>query len=141
VSKIEYHPLYLRGIEQFNQQRYFDSHEVWEDLWIDETGPSRLFYKGLIQAAVALYHLARGNLHGADKLLEGSQRYLAPYRPWYLGLDVDGFLAAMRRCFEDAATCRAKAGRALAAPRIELGLPPDADESEKTSEVSETSEV
>lgn len=124
MNRVEYDPLYLRGIEEFNRQRYFDSHEVWEGLWIGETGPSRSFYKGLIQAAVALYHLDRGNVHGADKLLQGSQRYLEPFRPWYLGLDVEGFLAAMRHFFDDAlANCPHRV-RALE-PKIKLCPPPD----------------
>lgn len=93
-----YHPLYLGGIERFNHHDYFESHERWESLWKSEAGPARSFYKGLIQAAVALYHLSRGNAHGAQKLLRGSERYLAPYRPYYLGLDVDRFVAALRCC-------------------------------------------
>ena len=119
MHEAEYHPLYLRGIEQFNQRRYFESHEVWEDLWIGETGPSRLFYKGLIQAAVALHHLSRSNAHGAGKLLRGSQEYLDPYGPWYLGLDVNDFLAAMRICVDDALARRAGVNPSLL-PRIEL---------------------
>lgn len=127
MDETEYHQLYLRGIEQFNRQRYFESHEVWEDLWIGETGRARLFYKGLIQAAVALYHLARGNFHGAFKLLGGSQRYLEPYRPWYLGLDVNGLLADMRDCFDDALANRTRPSSALV-PRIQLQPPPDENE-------------
>jgi predicted metal-dependent hydrolase len=127
MDETEYHPLYLRGIEQFNRQRYFASHEVWEDLWIGETGRARLFYKGLIQAAMALYHLTRGNLHGAVKLLEGSQRYLERYRPGFLGLDVDGFLADMQRCFDDASANRTRPSRALV-PRIQLHPAPDENE-------------
>ena len=70
-------------------------------MWIEESGWAKQFYKGLIQAAVALHHLENGNAHGAKKLLQGSQRYLDPYRSWYLGLDVDGFLAAMSGWVED----------------------------------------
>jgi len=115
----DYHPLYLRGIEQFNRRDYFGSHETWESLWIGQTGPGRQFYKGLIQAAVALHHLSRGNAHGAAKLLAGSQRYLRPYRPRFLGLDVDAFLAAVERCAED--------GLALRPPRMTPGLIPSID--------------
>ena len=125
VSEAGYHPLYLRGIEQFNRQSYFESHEVWECLWLGETGPARLFYKGLIQAAVALHHLTKGNAHGANKLLLGSQRYLEPYRPWYLGLNIDGFLAAMRCCFDHASANRPAVTPALL-PKIELQPPPHA---------------
>ncbi len=94
----QYEPLYLQGIARFNRRDYFESHEIWEDLWIASQGPARLFYKGLIQAAVALHHLDRGNMHGATKLLAGCRKYLADYRPWYLGLDVDAFLGQMTQC-------------------------------------------
>ena len=96
----QYHDLYVRGIARFNQADYFESHEVWEALWIGETGQSRQFFKGLIQAAVALYHLENGNETGSRKLLESSAGYLQAYRPHYFGLDVDRFLGDVRRCFE-----------------------------------------
>ena len=92
-------PLYLKGIEEFNRQDYFDSHETWEALWRTESGPGRAFYKGLIQAAVALHHLRRGNFPGAETLLGRSKTNLDPYRPEYLGLDVAAFLADVSRCF------------------------------------------
>jgi hypothetical protein len=125
-----YDPLYLRGVAHFNRGDFFASHEVWEDLWRKESGRSRQFYKGLIQAAVALYHLRRGNRHGAAKLLAGSQGCLEPYRSRYLGLDIDGFLAALERCVT-AALERAPAGRdgpgamePATIPRIRLQPPP-----------------
>jgi len=86
------HPLFRRGIEQFNCGEFFQCHETLEELWLETQGQSRLFYKGLIQAAVALFHLRNGNPHGAQKLLAGAQGYLTPYRPRYHGLAVDGFL-------------------------------------------------
>lgn len=102
-----YAPLYLQGIEHFNRGEYFDSHEVWEELWLDETGGDRLFYKGLIQAAVALYHLENGNATGSRKLLDSSAAYLQGYRPQHRGLDVDGFLDGVRQCFDANLAARA----------------------------------
>jgi uncharacterized protein len=125
MGQANYHLLYLRGIDHFNRQDYFESHEVWEDLWIEETGSARQFYKGLIQAAVALHHLNHGNTHGAKKLLAGSEHYLNPYRSRYMGLDVDSFLRSMNFCVNDAVTnCRPVATPALV-PKIELQPPPD----------------
>lgn len=92
----DYEPLYLRGIARFNEEEFFESHEVWEELWIRERGPSRQYYKGLIQAAVSLHHLGRGNLRGARTLLGRAENCLGAYRPGHLGLDVDAFLAALR---------------------------------------------
>ena len=122
-----YDPLYLRGADCFNKEAFFESHEVWEDLWIRERGPSRQFYKGLIQAAVSLHHLGRGNLRGARTLSARSQACLTPYRPKYLGLDVDAFLLALERC-----VAGAPAGEPTAVaidrakiPRIRLDARPD----------------
>lgn len=96
-----YHPLYLKGIEYFNACEFFESHEAWEELWANEQGPARKFFQGLIQAAVALHHFGNGNLGGAKKLYYGAKGYLEPYRPRYLGLDLETFLAQFDRCFAE----------------------------------------
>src|SRR4051812_15448294 len=95
----EFDPLYLKGIAFFNACEFFEAHEVWEDLWKSYAGPLRLFYKGLIQAAVALHHFGNGNIRGAKKLYFGSLGYLEPYRPVQQGLDLDKFLGEMTKCF------------------------------------------
>jgi predicted metal-dependent hydrolase len=97
-----YDPLYLAGIDCFNRQDFFESHEIWEDLWAETCGEAKTFYKGLIQAAVALHHATCGNAVGAERLLARSCHHLAAYRPWYLGLDVDLFLSEVSQCVEQA---------------------------------------
>lgn len=99
--------LYLQGIEHFNRGEYFESHEVWEELWIQEAGEDRRFYQGLIQAAVALFHLENGNVIGSRKLVESSASYLQDYGPCHRGLDVLDFLDAVRRCFNENFATRA----------------------------------
>jgi len=90
-------PRYLQGIEQFNRRQYHEGHDAWEELWIETTGHQRDFYKGLIQAAIALYHLENGNTVGAQRLWAGCRRLLAPYRPKHLGLDLELLLDDMSR--------------------------------------------
>ena len=63
-----------------------------ERLWLASEGRPREFYKGLIQAAVAVYHWSRGNRNGALSLFRTSSQYLRKYRPAYLGVDVETFL-------------------------------------------------
>jgi hypothetical protein len=98
-----YDPLYLAGIEHFNVCDFFESHEVWEELWTEYRGDSRKFYQGLIQAAVGLYHFGNGNIRGAKKLYVSTRAYLEPYRPRHLGLDVDTFIGEFERCFAEVA--------------------------------------
>jgi predicted metal-dependent hydrolase len=97
----DYDPRYLEGIEHFNKCDFFESHELWEEMWADESGPGRKFLQGLIQAAVALHHFGNGNIRGAKKLYYGARGYLEHYRPHHLGLDLEKFLSEMDACFAD----------------------------------------
>jgi len=86
---------FLAGIELFNRGEFFESHEVWEDLWQECDSTDRRFYQALIQAAVAAYHWSRGNATGAKRLYQSGRKYMEPYRPMYRGLAIDAFWDAM----------------------------------------------
>ena len=106
MDDVDYHPLYLGGIEHFNVCDFFEAHEVWEELWSDDRSDSRKFLQGLIQAAVALHHFGNGNIRGAKKLFLSSTAYLSPYRPRHWGLDLDKFLAEFDKCFAEVLASR-----------------------------------
>ena len=98
MSEVAYEAGYVRGIEHFNAREFFEAHDAWEEVWTRSRGPERLFYKGLIHAAVALHHCGNGNFRGARKMLGSCVRYLSPYGPQYLGLDVPAFLSQLHCC-------------------------------------------
>jgi predicted metal-dependent hydrolase len=88
----------------FNAQRYYEAHDVLEDLWLEETGGDHAFFKGLIQLAGAFVHLQKQRarplhpkdgrrLHPAARLFRLAARNLAGYRPRHRGLDVEVVLA------------------------------------------------
>ena len=101
MTTAQYDPLYLKGIAYFNDCEFFEAHEAWEELWTDYQGPSRKFFQGLIQVAVALHHFGNGNIRGARKLYVSSCNYLEPYRPFHIGLDVDKLLTEFAACFAE----------------------------------------
>ena len=101
TEALQYDPLYLRGIDFFNECEFFEAHEVWEELWTEYRGDLRRFYQGLIQAAVALHHFGNGNIRGARKVYLSSRSYLDDYRPSCEGLDLEQFLAQYERCFAE----------------------------------------
>jgi hypothetical protein len=72
-------PEFLRGIELFNQARFFDAHEVLEDVWRAAPQPEKKFLQGLIQVAVALHHHGRRNSVGARSVLKRAFRNLSAY--------------------------------------------------------------
>jgi len=75
-----------KGIKFFNSGQYFDAHEAWEDLWRPSGGPLRLFYQGLVQAAVGMHHLSQGNLNGARAQLTKSLDKLRQYPETFCGI-------------------------------------------------------
>jgi len=87
------HPLARLGIELFNQAKYFEAHEELELAWREEAGPIRELYRGILQVAVAYYHLLKGNYPGARKMFLRSRRWLQPFPGVCRGVDVD----ALRR--------------------------------------------
>jgi hypothetical protein len=91
-------PLYRRGVGAFNRGAYFDAHDLWEECWIAEGRPTEGFFKGLVQAAVAMYHLTHGNCRGARKLIESSRRYLEPSDEEHHGLDTLDLIGQMSDC-------------------------------------------
>lgn len=80
--------LFEQGIEEFNTGFFFECHETLEDLWTGIRGPTRDFYQGLIQIAVALYHLTRGNLAGARSLFQRGLTRLDKYPARFGGLEL-----------------------------------------------------
>ena len=99
--------LFRKGVEEFNTQCFFEAHDTWEELWRETSGPDRLFYQGLIQAAVGLYHMANGNLRGAQSQFGKALNKLERYLPTYHGIDTahltDGVRACLVRAGDDGA--------------------------------------
>ena len=79
-----------RAILQFNRQQFWECHETLELLWLPEPYPLRLFYHGLIKAAVGMYHLSRNNRSGASLKLSDGISTLAPFVPEMMGIDIAG---------------------------------------------------
>lgn len=120
-----YDTRYLAGIRCFNQRDFFAAHEIWEDLWRDDQGPSRRYYQGLIQLAVCLYHFGRGNTRGAKKLYHSSRGYLEPYCPQHLGLDLDQLLERVSVCCAELVSAADDAPAVALNPELIPQLPVD----------------
>ena len=129
ATECDYDPLYLQGVAYFNACEFFEAHEVWEELWKNYSGDLRLFYKGLIQAAVALHHFGNGNIRGARKVYRSSRGYLTTYRPVCVGLDLEDFLTKFDACFAEVDACQEEFPRIEIDPELipEIALDPPVD--------------
>jgi uncharacterized protein len=80
------------GRALFNQRRFYDAHEVWEDIWRAAPVPEKKFLQGLIQLAVGFHHHSTGNAVGARSLLRRGSRNLALYPAEHGALSVQQLL-------------------------------------------------
>lgn len=68
-------PRFQAGVELFNQREWYAAHDAFEALWHDTEDPERRWLQGIVQIAVAMVHVERGNHNGALILLgEGCTR-------------------------------------------------------------------
>src|SRR5262249_11859142 len=82
---------YLDGVIHFNAGRYFEAHEIWEEIWLRSSGEEKLFYQMLIQSAVGLYHFERNNWSGARGMHRRVTEKLAALPRLYMSLDLADF--------------------------------------------------
>ncbi|MBI2987117.1 MAG: DUF309 domain-containing protein [Deltaproteobacteria bacterium] len=115
-------PRFLKGIEEFNQRRFFECHETLEEIWWEEQGQDRLFYQGIIQIAVGYLKYKEGVLIGAIKLWRSGLEKLEAYPPAHLGIDLVPFIQAVAGDLKEIELAHEKGEGApvLHAPRISL---------------------
>ena len=89
---IQAQPQFWQGVEQFNSRQFYACHDTLEALWMEATEPDKTFYQGILQIAVALYHLGNSNWRGAVILLGEGINKLRRYPDTYAGIDVDELL-------------------------------------------------
>jgi predicted metal-dependent hydrolase len=86
-------PYYAGYFDCFNQQQFYEAHDVLEELWLkDRHGPAGDFYKGLIQLAGAFVHLQKRRTQPSIALLNLAEANLSKYAPRFERLDVTSTL-------------------------------------------------
>jgi predicted metal-dependent hydrolase len=92
-----------RGAALFDQGKFWEAHEAWEEAWLEEDGEVRLFLQGLIQVAAG-YHKATVQLqpNGCVKLLRSGLDKLQPLPPEFLGVSLGRFVPEVERTLLEA---------------------------------------
>lgn len=88
---------FLRGIKLFNEEKFFECHEVWEPIWLKSSGVEREFLHAMIQVAAALHHVQHGNRKGATSVGQRAIGKLAAMPNVVMQLDT----ARFRQSLED----------------------------------------
>jgi predicted metal-dependent hydrolase len=106
-TDIAKHPFYRAFFHCWNQQRYYEAHDVLEQLWLTSDTNDDQFFKGLIQAAGAFVHLQKHfehpthakhsrRLQPAVRLFRLAERNLSIFAPKHHGLDVAAVCELLR---------------------------------------------
>ncbi|MBL8190511.1 MAG: DUF309 domain-containing protein [Acidobacteria bacterium] len=88
---------FLRGITLFNEEKFFECHEVWEIIWLKSEGVERQFLHAMIQVAAALLHVQRGNWKGATSVGRRAIGKLAAMPNVVMQLDTIEFRQSLER--------------------------------------------
>ncbi|HEV8661384.1 MAG TPA: DUF309 domain-containing protein [Thermoanaerobaculia bacterium] len=87
MSKPDFTPVFLRGVQHFNRLEFWDAHESWEELWLVAESDLEQFLQGLIQVAAAYHHLKRGTFRGGIRLFDAGLRRLSHFPDPFCGID------------------------------------------------------
>jgi predicted metal-dependent hydrolase len=89
---------YTGFFELFNQQKFFEAHEVLEHIWLkDKHGPDGAFYKGLIQLAGAFVHLQKNRPQPAASLFKLALANLEKYPAMHEQLNLQSTTGLIRQ--------------------------------------------
>ena len=106
-TDIARHPFYRAFFQCWNEQRYYEAHDVLEQLWLNSDTNNDQFFKGLIQAAGAFVHLQKNfehpthakhsrRLQPSVRLFRLAERNLSIFAPKHHGLDVAAVCELLR---------------------------------------------
>jgi len=76
------------GIELFNEERYWESHEALEIAWRQASGPEKEILQGVILTAAALVHLQKDENEVALSVLGRALEKLKGHQGAYFGIEV-----------------------------------------------------
>lgn len=116
----------LKGIELFNQRRFYEQHEEIEHEWHAERGPIRRLYQGLLQIGIGYHHALNGNYRGATALLGDGIAKTSAFTPRALGIETGTLIARSQACLDQIEALgpdRIAAFNAATIPTIELVAP------------------
>ena len=88
------------GMKLFNDCKWYESHDVFEEIWHETNGPQRQVLQGILQVAVAEVHLGNGNINGATILYGEALGRLKRYELDNLKLDINNLCEVITKRLE-----------------------------------------
>jgi hypothetical protein len=77
------------GIQLFNEERFWESHEALESAWLRASGTDKEILQGVILLAAALVHLQKNEIEVTLSVMGRAQSKLASYHSEHFGINID----------------------------------------------------
>ncbi len=88
---------FLNAFNLFNNQKWYEAHDAFEDIWNTLDGDERQIIQGILQVSVSQFHLSKGNMNGATILLGEGLGRIKNRTNINLGIDLKTFC----KCLEE----------------------------------------
>jgi len=89
------------GLEFFNEERYWESHEALEYAWRRASGPEKDVLQGIILITAALVHLQKNDGAVALSIMARANDKLSKHRGERFGISVDNLRETLSRMIAD----------------------------------------
>ena len=86
---------FCHALNLFNNQKWYEAHDAFEDIWNTLDGDERQIIQGILQVSVSQFHLSKGNLNGATILLGEGLGRIKNRTKINLGIDLDSFCQSL----------------------------------------------
>ena len=85
------------GLELFNQERYWESHEALEYAWRRSSGSEKCVLQGIILLAAALVHLQKNERDVAFSIMQRAHSKIFDYEGGFFGFDITALKKNVQR--------------------------------------------
>ena len=86
---------FINALSLFNNQKWYEAHDAFEDIWNTLDGDERQIIQGILQVSVSQFHLSKGNLNGATILLGEGLGRIKNRTNIDLGIDLKAFCTCL----------------------------------------------
>ena len=87
----------LDALTLFNNQKWYEAHDAFEDMWNTLEGDERQIIQGILQVSVSQFHLSKGNLNGATILMGEGLGRIKSRTNIDLGIDLESFCKCLEK--------------------------------------------
>ena len=88
---------FFDALNLFNNQKWYEAHDAFEDIWNTLDGDERQIIQGILQVSVSQFHLSKGNLNGATILLGEGLGRIKNRTNINLGIDLYTFCQSLEK--------------------------------------------